>query len=224
MKMQPIVLIMFSSLLLLPAGCGRKAPREIPPNERNRLVIRMFQSLDRQDAAAALEQAVKFRALDPGNNYLTTIVETQRGNTAVVEAQKMLDAKRPDEAVRVLEKGMKASPLNRQLAVEMAKVRRLAALEAGVKSLLAARGLDDRGRALARLELAAEELDHPELTAAVKAQRVKFNAELAADQERRRKEQEKKTPAPADNAGKTPPAPAGKAEDVTPSPAVKPVS
>lgn len=220
MKMQPIVMIIISSLLLLLVGCGRKAAREISPNERNRLVIRMFHSLDRQDASSALEQAVKFRALDPGNNYLTTIVETQRANSAIVEAQKMLDAKRLDEAARVLEKGIKVSPLNRHLAEEREKVRHLAALDAEVKTLLAARGLDDRGRALVKLEQTAGELNDPELTAAVKSWRVKFDAEIAADLERRRKELEKKNPVPAD---KTPAAPAGKAEKGPSAPVAKQV-
>ncbi|MGE4565238.1 MAG: hypothetical protein AB7F32_10230 [Victivallaceae bacterium] len=213
-------MIIISSLLLLLAGCGRKAAREISPNERNHLVIRMFHSLGRQDAASALEQAVKFRTLDPGNNYLTTIIETQRANTAIVEAQKRLDAKRPDEAAKVLEKGIKASPLNRHLGEVREHVRRLAALDAEVKALLAARGLDERGRSLVKLEQIAGELNHPELTAAVKTCRLKFDADIAADLERRRKELEKKNPVPAD---KTPPAPAVKTESVSPAPVAKQV-
>ena len=209
MKIQRIGTILGLSLLLL-AGCGKKAPREISPNERNRLVIRMFQSLERQDAASAQEQAGKFRSLDPGNNYLTTIVDTQRGNACIAEAQKLLDAGRFAAAGKVLENGIKASPLNRRLVLELELVRRLAALDADIKALAAARELNDRSRTLVRIEHAAAELDSPELNAAVKLQRSKLDADIAADLERRRQELEKRNPTPADKNVKSTPAPADK--------------
>lgn len=200
--MKPLI---FSICCLLPllSGCGRKSTNETPPTERNRLVIRMFHSMTKGESAAAAEQAQKLRALDPGNAYLATIVDTQRGNALIREAQARLDAGAPEEAMTLLEEGRKTMPLHAGLGREILRLQQLAALQTAVKAYGDATGLAGRSVALTELERVAARTNHPALTAELKRQRAALTAEIAAEVKRReaaaraREAQEKKSNAPA---------------------------
>ena len=171
--------------LLLLCGCGRKNRKETPPTERNRLVIRMFHSMNKGESAAAAEQAQKLRALDPGNAYLATIVDTQRGNALIREAQARLDAGQPEEAMTLLEEGRKTMPLHSGLGREILRLQQLATLQTAVKAYVNAVGLAGRSAALTELERVASRIDHPELVTELKRQRAALTAEIAAEVKRR---------------------------------------
>ncbi len=190
MKTSQILILTLAAGALTLSGCGKKAPREASPAERNRLVIRMFQSLDRDDAAAAVSQAEKFRALDPANLHLTTIIDVQRGNVCIQTAQQLLAEGKSAAAVNVLEAGVKNSPLNRHLASELQKVRRLVELEHAVVQLRKADDLNSRSRAVIQLERLATRWKSPELAAAIKAQRTRLDADIAAELARQKAEAE----------------------------------
>lgn len=169
---------LLAAAVVLLAGCGKEAP-EAAPGERNQLLIRLFNSLDRGDYAAAMEQAAKLRTLDPGNAYLSKIVETQRANRCIQSAQERFDAGRIDEAIAILVEGEKQMPLDNNLPEALETVRRIDRIEQAFRAYAAAADLNIAGKALETLELETKDFASAKLAAAVKRQRDAYNRRLA---------------------------------------------
>ncbi len=169
------------SISMLLSGCGEKKSRTAP-SSRNQLVIRLFQSLDEKEYAAATEQARKLRALDPGNPYFDVIITRQQSNICTVKAQKQLDSGDYKGALETLEKGVKEFPLSQQLKEAHAKVLKLHRADMAIKTYARADGFNARAKAMQKMESAVKALNVPELNAAAEVKRKALAAELDAKQ------------------------------------------
>lgn len=161
-------------------GCGPSTPEGTPPAERNALVIRMFRSMEKGDAPSAAAQAAKVRTMDPGNAYLSWIIEVQECNQAIAQAQKALDAGRLAEAEEILFGAGRRYPLQSSLTMELKKVRQLRQLQAAVKMYCAARDTAGREYALKVVSRQAEQLRDPVLVAQCNVLRKQLEAEVSA--------------------------------------------
>lgn len=174
-------------------GCGRKTAETVPSG-RNQLIIRIFQSLERDDFAAAAEQAAKLKALDPGNEYLGRIIDTQRANRFVRSAQELFDAGEYQEALQTLEQGLRQLPLDNNLKDSLEQLQRIVALESAFRSHTAAGSLAVRRRTLEKLEAEAESFRSVPLNSAIVSQRELLDRLHAEEVERLKP---KPAPAPA---------------------------
>ena len=163
--------------LLAAAGCGdRGVPRGASPTERNRLLIRLFTSMEKHDPVSAAAQAAKVRALDPGNSYFAWIIEQQECNHAAQAAQRALDANELEKAEELLTAARKRHPLNHAVAEDLQKVRDLIALRQAVRAFRAAGTPADREQALKTISPLAEKLQDSALTAFAAEQRKRLSA------------------------------------------------
>ena len=177
MKKIPAILKIFCAAgLLAAAGCGDNAPRGASPTERNRLLIRLFTSMEKRDPASAAAQAAKVRTLDPGNSYFAWIIEQQECNRAALDAQRALDADDLEKAGELLSAARKRHPLNHAAAEDLQKVRDLVALRQAVRAFRAAGTPADREQALKIIFPLAEKLRDPALSAAVAEERKRLTA------------------------------------------------
>ena len=179
MKNHPNILkIVCAAGLLAAAGCGDPGPREASPTERNRLVIRLFSSMEKGDPVSAAAQAAKVRALDPGNAYFAWIIEQQNCNRAVKEAQQALHAGREEEAEALLAESQRLYPMHHTVAQDLQRLRMLIALRRNVRTYRAAKTLAAREQALKDIALQAEKLRDPGLSLTVAELRRKLAASL----------------------------------------------
>ena len=166
--------------LLAAAGCGdRGVPRGASPTERNRLLIRLFTSMEKHDPVSAAAQAAKVRALDPGNSYFAWIIERQECNQAVQAAQRALDANDLAKAEELLLEARRRHPLNHAVAEDLQKVRDLVALRQAVRAFRAAAAPADREQALKTIAPLAERLQDRAFMATVAEQRKRLSAAAA---------------------------------------------
>ncbi len=112
-----------SSLIVFTVGCGKE--HAAPPRERNELVLRFFNSMDSGDAAVAAAQGEKLQALDKENEFIAKLVSIQQSNVYLQEAQARLDAKDVDGALKCIDRGLVAYPLNRSLLQARGQLRQL---------------------------------------------------------------------------------------------------
>lgn len=120
------MMIRFFLLLVIGAvltGCDREHPA--PPSERNELVLRFFENLEKGNTDAAIRQGRKIVALDPANDFIIHLLEIQESNAAISAAQKKLDAGDVDGAVDIITSGIRKYPENRTLPQIRSKLRQL---------------------------------------------------------------------------------------------------
>ena len=117
MKYITIFAISILSVSML-CSCGKGD--ETPPlsRERTQLIIRLFDSMEKNDKSSILSRAEKLKKLAPDNLYINHIIEVQTANTYLVHAQKALDEGHETLALQILEKGIQKHPLNRTLQNE----------------------------------------------------------------------------------------------------------
>ena len=179
-----IFIVSLASGLL--AGCGKKERAMTPPTERNRLLIRLFQSIDSGDYAVSALQAEKFLALDPSNLFLIQMAEIQRGNLAVKEAQKVLDQGDIRQAIAILRRTQQTTPLHAEISQQLDQLQQLERVRNCADAYLQAKTLEERVLTLPKLEQSARGLVHPELHRHITMCRRKLNADVAAELKRRR--------------------------------------
>jgi len=180
MKKIPVILKLFSVVGLLAAsGCGDNAPRGASPTERNRLLIRLFTSMEKRDPVSAAAQAEKVRTLDPGNSYFAWIIEQQECNQATMAAQRALNANDLAKAEELLSAARKRHPLNHAVAEDLQKVRDLIVLREAVRAFRAAGTSADREQPLKTIFPLAEKLQDRALAAAAAEQRKRLSAVAA---------------------------------------------
>lgn len=110
-------------LAFLFCACTPEVPP--PPVERNDLVVRFFRSLRQADGDAAAMQCEKLYAMEKRNYFLLRLIHVQQANNYIRAAQNHLDAGDLEEAVKVLEKGLKRYPENANLIRELGLLRKL---------------------------------------------------------------------------------------------------
>ena len=167
MKKIPTILKISAAGLLAAAGCGDPAPRDASPVERNRLVIRLFASMEKGDPASAAAQAAKIRALDPGNSYFAWIIAQQECNRAVTAAQQALTAGDLERAEAHLAEAQRRYPLHHTLAEDLRKVRDMIALRQAFRDFRTGKSLSERELAMKTLTRIAERMHDPALSQAV---------------------------------------------------------
>ncbi|MBQ4106012.1 MAG: hypothetical protein IJC73_00350 [Lentisphaeria bacterium] len=222
-----------AAVLLLSAGCERsESPEGVNPAERNQLILRLFESMDKRDYAASSQQAVKLRALDPGSIFLSRMVDIQTGNYAVVQAQERLDAGDFKAAAQQLDEAARRNPLYREMEAESraaARVAEMAQMVAGYRELrlqkvrwAATRENDERARQeyvraltacarqLHRIGTVARQYDFKPLIRAAEREFALINRESVAEQKRfaaakaARAQKEAAGPEPAGDASHAP--------------------
>ena len=178
MKKKTIILlkILCAAGLFAAGGCEDRTPKGASPVERNRLLIRLFASMDKNDPASAAAQAAKVRALDPGNAYFAWIIEQQECNQAILAAQKALNADQPEKAEEVLTAARKRHPMNHALAEDLQKVRDMIALRRAIREFRAAKSPAERESSLRIISQLAEKMRDPALAADAAAQWKRLSA------------------------------------------------
>ena len=116
------ILVALTAAAIL-AGCDREHPA--PPTERNELVLRFFENLEKGNTDAAIRQGRKLMALDPANDFIIKLVEVLESNAAIAAAQQKVDAGDIDSAVDILTDNIRKYPENRTLLQIRSKLRQL---------------------------------------------------------------------------------------------------
>ena len=127
-----------TALMVFSAGCGREHPA--PPVERSELILRFFKSMESGDAVSATEQGMKLHAMDSGNDYVLKLVAIQQSNSYLKQAQEALNNGDADGALKVLDEGIRAYPMNGTLKLARREVRGLRNVPALLAHLRQARG------------------------------------------------------------------------------------
>ncbi len=77
------------------------------------------------DSVSATSQGQKLLAMDPGNGYISRLVNIQQSNSYVERAQKLVNDGDVAGALAVVEEGLKVYPLNRTLSQLRGQLRQL---------------------------------------------------------------------------------------------------
>ena len=72
------------------ASCSKSAPET--PMERSRVLLRIFDNLERRDNEEALKSIETYRNLDPTNEFLSNFEHIVRENSVIASAKAKLDA------------------------------------------------------------------------------------------------------------------------------------
>ncbi|MBO7328928.1 MAG: hypothetical protein J6W00_09180 [Lentisphaeria bacterium] len=132
------VTITFLAVFFLLCGCERK-PHTPPPVERVALVVRFFDSIKNKDYPSAVRQGYNIFNLDRNQNNVQTLIYLQESNEAVIEAQKLIDQGKVNQALAVIERALKLYPQNNTLESSRAKLRQLRNAEYLIASMKKAR-------------------------------------------------------------------------------------
>ena len=156
----------FPAVFLFPlffCGCGRDVPP--PPVERNDLVVRFFRSLRSGDGDAAAMQGEKLYALENRNYFLLRLIAVQQANGCIIKAQNRLNAGQLEQAVKVLESGLKRFPENSKLHRELTLLRKLRHAEKIFLAMRSAPNATAMNAALTAARVGLDGIDSPVLTA-----------------------------------------------------------
>ncbi len=88
MTKKSCILVLFILTGLFLSGCGKKP--EDPPRVRISLVMEIFDAVDRNDHAAALEKIRRLQELDKTNVFISEFESLERANLLLHQAQKKL--------------------------------------------------------------------------------------------------------------------------------------
>ena len=114
-----------AALILAGLLCACTPDAPPPPVERNDLVVRFFRSLRQTDGNTAASQCEKLYAMEKRNYFLLRLISVQQANNYIRSAQNHLNAGNLEQAIRVLETGLKRYPGNGKLLRELGLLRKL---------------------------------------------------------------------------------------------------
>ena len=150
-------------LAFLLCACTPDVPP--PPVERNDLVVRFFRSLRQADGNTAAMQCEKLYAMEKRNYFLLRLISVQQANNYIRSAQNHLDAGNLEEAIRMLESGLKRYPENGKLLRELALLRKLRMAEKLFLTMLSAPNPTAMNAALIAARTGLDGIESPELAA-----------------------------------------------------------
>ncbi len=168
-------------LLLTVSGCGRKE-HQPPPLERTQLVFRFFNSMRKGDAVAASSQGRKIQELS-GSDGIDKLVVVQESNVYVARAQSALNAGRLNDAIRVVDEGIRHYPLNRTLLQLRGRLRSLRNGPALLRAMREAKNSASMGAALTAAVSGFSGNTTPELNAYFAAYREELDRVSAKERE-----------------------------------------
>ena len=150
-------------LAFLLCACTPDVPP--PPVERNDLVVRFFRSLRQADGNTAAMQCEKLYAMEKRNYFLLRLISVQQAHNYIRSAQNHLDAGNLEEAIRMLESGLKRYPENGKLLRELALLRKLRMAEKLFLTMLSAPNPTAMNAALIAARTGLDGIESPELAA-----------------------------------------------------------
>lgn len=121
-----IYLCVFSLVAcLFPSGCGKKTAPD-PNLIRSRLTLGLYDSLDKEDHHSTINQVKRLQALDPGNSYLPILLNLEKDNLIIIEAQKKLSNGDLEGAAKIIndaiaDEGRREALLNAQKQIVILK-------------------------------------------------------------------------------------------------------
>jgi tetratricopeptide (TPR) repeat protein len=143
--MRYLIVFIFTALFIGLAGCGKEdAPP--PPTAHALLVKKLFYNLSKGQYDEALKRIEKVQALDPANEFLPQFEEVVYCNSRILEVQKLLDANKVSEALKIIKITRKKYPLNRNMIAIESELELLAGLQENIKALHAAESSDEMNR------------------------------------------------------------------------------
>ena len=144
-------------------ACTPDAPP--PPVERNDLVVRFFRSLRQTDGNTAASQCEKLYAMEKRNYFLLRLISVQQANNYIRSAQNHLNAGNLEQAIRVLESGLKRYPENGKLLRELGLLRKLRMAEKFFLAMRTAPNPTAMNAALVAARTGLDGIESRELTA-----------------------------------------------------------
>ena len=113
-------------------GCSND---ETPPisRERTTLILRLFESMKKNDRATTIARAEKLQKLAPSNTYINYILETQTANIYIIHAQKALNNHDEKLALEILAQGLNKHPMNQIMQREYDNLKLLLDTENAIK-------------------------------------------------------------------------------------------
>ena len=163
MKTSTLIITFLAAVTLL-CGCERK-PHTPPPVERVALVVRFFNSMENKNFASAVRQGYNIFNLDRSQNNVQTLIYLQESNDAVIEAQKLIDQNKVNEALPVIEKALKLYPQNNTLESARIRLRQLRNAEYLLASMKKARSSSAMSSARSAAETGLSQNITPQLQA-----------------------------------------------------------
>ncbi len=107
-------LIIFAlSCCLSFVGCGNN--KDDFNSERSRLILRLFDSLEKEDYESAKIQALKLQKDNPSNAYLANLIETCNLNIQIDKINKLIKEGKIQEAYSLLKHLHDLYPLNEKV-------------------------------------------------------------------------------------------------------------
>lgn len=158
------IYILFLAAATALTGCERKG-QTYPPVERISLVVRFFKSMENHDSSAAVRQGHNILALDRSQNNVRTLIHLQESNEAVIEAQKLINRGKINEAVDVIEKNLQLYPRNTTLESARSKLRQLRNAKSLLTAMKKARNSSAMSSARSAVETGLSQNITPELQA-----------------------------------------------------------
>ncbi len=173
-------------LLCVISGCGGDNVPD-PPMAYSRLVVELFESLEKEDYQLAAEQIGRLKALDPENSFLSKLQENQYCNVFVAAAQKKLDAGELEEALRIVSQGSELYPFNRNMIATEKLLKNIVELRRRLLLLITARSSNQLQENIAVIETMIKE--YPEFAGfnPLLAQKSELAAQLELKEQRRMK-------------------------------------
>ncbi len=122
-------------------GCGKREKTFEPPSTRAKLVIGLFDSLEKKNHDLSLKKIEKLRVLDPSNVFLANLEMIEKNNIVVCEVQKDINDGNLAGSRERIEKIMRKIGIDDTLVSLQDELNTVAQIQ-NVLNIFAAGGLD----------------------------------------------------------------------------------
>ncbi|MCP3968616.1 MAG: hypothetical protein GY750_20065 [Lentisphaerae bacterium] len=119
-----LIITAFSALTILSGGCGNEKVPD-PPLTRTKIVISLFNNLEKKQYKRSVRQIEKLQALDPDSIFLHQLKESELSNQYTKQAQVFLAQGKLQDAVGIIKKGRDEYPFNDNLIQAENKLTKL---------------------------------------------------------------------------------------------------
>ena len=118
--MKKIITLFLIATIFIFSGCGKKDKKiDDISLERSKLIIRLFDSFEREDYSTALVQAKKLRTINSKNLYLINAIEICTINMTVDKINSLIKEKKIQEAYTLLKDLNATYPLNEKVQKDL---------------------------------------------------------------------------------------------------------
>ena len=119
------IILLFSTIFLLSA-CGKKEEKINKLSiDKSKLIIRLFDSLEKEDYSTALIQAQKLQSFDNKNIYLFNAIEICTTNVTINKINNLIKEKKIQEAYTLLKRLNETYPLNEKIQKDLIEMEKI---------------------------------------------------------------------------------------------------